>query len=115
MTLWALGRSGLVLAGLLLVAVGIGDVIAGQRKIAQYEELVRSTSPRPAEDPAALFPTASEDQQRYELARAKLAFYQLLVTAGHLLASFGFVLFAIGVLIVRLRTLRPAPHSAVPN
>src|SRR5262245_914852 len=66
----ALARSGLVLAGLLFLGVGLGDTIAGRTKIEQYEELLRTTMvpPSPA-DPAALFPTASEGQERHELAR----------------------------------------------
>jgi hypothetical protein len=102
----SLARSGLVLAGLLLLGVGIGDTIAGRSKIAQYEELVRTTAASVApRDPAALFPTASEGSERHELARAKLAFYQLLLTAGQLLSAVGFALLALGV----LRVLRQAP------
>ena len=36
----------------------------------------------------------------------KLAFYQLVVTAGRTLAALGFALMAAGVLHVRIRTLR---------
>lgn len=105
-TVRSLVRSGLVLAGLLLLGVGIGDTIAGRSKIAQYEELVRTTAASvPPRDPAALFPTASEGSERHELARAKLAFYQLLLTAGQLLSAMGFALLALGV----LRLLRQTP------
>jgi hypothetical protein len=111
LTVQALLRSGLVVAGLLLLGVGIGDSIAGHTKIAQYRELLRTTAaPAPA-DPAALFPTASEDQERHELAQAKLAFYQLLLTAGQLISALGFVLLAVGVLRLRLRAVRAVSEA----
>src|SRR3989442_8815905 len=106
--LHALTRSALVMAGLLLLAVGVGDVIAGWTKIGQYRELVRATASIERPDPAALFPTANEGQERHAVAVAKLAFYQLVVTTGRMLAAFGFALMAAGVLHVRIRTLRAA-------
>ena len=45
--------------------IRLGDSIAGHLKIAQYEELLRATAPRAAQDPAALFPTASETKERH--------------------------------------------------
>jgi len=104
--LHALTRSALVMAGLLLLAVGVGDVIAGWTKIGQYRELVHATASIERPDPAALFPTANEGQERYNVAVDKLAFYQLVVTAGRTLAALGFALMAAGVLHVRIRTLR---------
>jgi len=112
--LHALMRSALVLTGLLLLGVGVGNVIAGRSKIVQYEELVQTTTPHAPRDPAALFPPASEGEERHALARAKLAFYQLLVTAGQLLAALGGMLVAVGVLRVWIRTPR-APGRAAAN
>jgi len=103
---YALVRSGLVLTGLLLLAVGVGNVIAGHSKMTQYAEVVLLTAPRAQPDPAALFPAASEGDERHALARAKVAFYQLLVTAGQLLAALGGALVAIGLLRVWMRTPR---------
>ena len=101
-------RNGLVLAGLLLLALGFGDALAGRAKVAQYEELLETAAVQEPSDPAALFPTASEGQEREALARAKLAFYQLLLTSGQLLSALGFALFAFGV----IRMLRQAPDSS---
>src|SRR5438046_9356223 len=106
--LHALTRSALVMAGLLLLAVGVGDVIAGWTKIGQYRELVRATASIERPDPAALFPTANEGQERHAVAVDKLAFYQLVVTTGQLLAALGFTLMAAGALRVRIRALRAA-------
>ena len=114
-TVYALTRNGLVLAGLLLLAVGIGNVVAGRSKIVQYEELVQATAPHAARDPVALFPAVSEGEERHALARAKVSFYQLLVTAGQLLAAVGGSLIAIGVLRLWMRAPRPPVDSPLPN
>jgi len=107
-TLHALTRNGFVLAGLLLLGVGLGDAIAGRMKLAQYQEIVRTTAPAEPREHSGLFPTASEGQERHAIARAKLGFYQLLFSAGQLLAAVGFVLLVIGVVQLRFRTLRSA-------
>ena len=112
--LLALGRSGLVVAGLLLLGVGLGDTIAGRMKIAQYEELLRTTAVPPPRDPAALFPTASEGAERHDLVRTKLAFYHLLQNAGQLLSALGFGLIALGILRLRMRAA-PAGDPPLAN
>jgi hypothetical protein len=113
--LHALVRSGLVLTGLLLLAVGIGNVIAGQSKLEQYGELAALTQARAPRPPATLFPATTEGEERHALARAKVAFYQLLVTAGRLLTALGIAFFAIGALRVWMRAPRPPSRSPVAN
>ena len=103
-------RSSMVLAGLLLLGVGLGDLVAGHRKVRQYEEAVEQTRPTKPPDPAALFPTASESQERHQLARAKLAFYQMLFTAGAMLSTLGFFLLAIG--LIRSRAAQAAANHS---
>jgi hypothetical protein len=93
----------MALAGLLILGVGLGDLIAGHRKVRQYEQAVEQTRPTKPADPAALFPTASEGQERHQLARAKLAFYQMLFTAGAMLSTLGFFLLAVGLIRSRAR------------
>ncbi len=108
----ALARSGLVVAGLLVLGVGIGDTVAGRAKIAQYEEVLRRAPLSEPVDPAALFPTASEGRERHDLARTKLAFYHLLLTAGQILSAVGFGVIALGVLRARARA---APGVEAPT
>ena len=110
-TMHGLTRSALVMAGLLLVVVGVGDVIAGWAKIGQYRELVRLTAAVERPDPAALFPTANEGQERHALAVNKLAFYQLVLATGQTLAALGIALMAAGALHVRIRTWRAGGSS----
>lgn len=98
-------KSGFVLAGLLLLAVGLGDMVTGRAKVLQYHETLAQTPPVAA-DPTALFPTSSEGAERRGVVAAKLAFYELLVTAGQLLAGAGFGLVAAGVIRTSLRNAR---------
>lgn len=101
-------HSGLVWAGLLLVAVGLGDAVVGRVKITQYQDAVRSAPTIEPRDPAALFPTASEGQERRAVALMKLGFYQLLFTSGQVLAATGFLVLLLGILRTRFRALAPA-------
>ena len=109
-SLRALVHSGLVWAGLLLVAVGLGDAIAGRVKITQYQEAVRSAPSVEPRDPASLFPTANEGQERRAVAVTKLGFYQLLFTTGQVMAATGFLVLLLGILRARFRALAPPPR-----
>jgi len=113
LTLNQLMRSSLVVAGLLLIAIGVPESLTGRSKIAEYQEALREATPPAPADPAALFPKATEGQERYELARAKLGFYRLILHTGQGLSALGFTLLAIGVL--RLRRVRaPRAPTATP-
>ena len=115
LTAYTIARSGLVLTGLLLLAVGFGNMVAGQSKIAQYREVLSATAvPAPA-DPASLFPQVSEGEERHHLVRAKLAFYQLLVTAGQLLCAVGAALIGFGVLWLWIRAARAPADIPAAN
>lgn len=100
-------RNGFVLAGILLIGVGGADTLVGRVKCAQYEDAVRSVPPVEPRSPEALFPTASEGHERTAVARAKLGYYQLLLTAGDLLGAVGLLLLAVGIIQFRLRGPRP--------
>jgi hypothetical protein len=109
--LYHAARSGFVVAGVLLFAVGVGDMIAGRARIQEYRAIMREMPPPEPHDPTTLFPKASEAQERQAVAQAKLAYYQLLFLVGQLLAAGGVVLLAIGAFQIRQRTLRIAPSS----
>ncbi len=108
-------RSGFVLAGILFVAVGVGDVVAGRAKIDQYGELVATIHVDPHPDPTALFPAATEGEERRAVWVDKLAFYQLVVTAGQLLAAVGLGLVLVGLLRLRIRTPRTPAGMPLAN
>ena len=109
--LYHAARSGFVVAGVLLFAVGAVDMLAGRSRIQEYRAIIRESPPPEPHDPTALFPKASEAQERQAVAQAKLAYYQLLFLVGQLLAAGGVVLLAIGAFQIRQRTLRIAPSS----
>jgi hypothetical protein len=104
-------RNGFIVAGALLFAVGVGDMVAGRAKLREYRAVVALAPAPDPPDPAALFPKASEAQERYAVAQAKLAFYQLLFLVGQLLAAAGVLLIGIGAFRQRLRSLRSAPSG----
>ena len=111
----ALLKTPLVLSGLLLLSIGLGETFLGRLKIGEYESLLRQMPPIVAKDPAALFPTATEEQEARELAEAKVAYYHLLLTAGQLLAGLGLILFAAGLLRGHRPTKRPAQRSELTS
>ncbi len=102
-------RNGLIVAGTLIVAVGIGDMLAGRAKLQEYRAVLAEPLPQAPRDPAALFPKASEAQERHAVALAKLAFYQLLFLVGQLLAALGVLLIGVGAFRQRQRGIRAAP------
>jgi len=104
-------RNGFIVAGALVFAVGVADLLAGHAKLEEYRAVVREPLPPVPHDPAALFPKASEVQERHAVAAAKLAYYQLLVLVGQLLAALGVLLMGIGVFRQRQRALRTAPAA----
>lgn len=105
-------RNGFIVAGALVFAVGVGDMLAGGSKLGEYRAVVAEALPPVPYDPAALFPKASEAQERHAVAQAKLAFYQLLFVVGQLLAAVGVLLMGVGVFRERQRAARAAPAGA---
>jgi hypothetical protein len=104
-------RNGFVVAGILLLGVGTTDVLVGRVKSAQYEDLIRSSPPAEPRSPTELFPTASEGRERTAVARAKLGYYQLLRSAGDLIAAVGLFLLALGLIQARLGGPRSRPTT----
>ena len=104
-------RSGFIVAGVLLLSVGAGDMLSGRFRIQEYRAIMREMPPPEPRKPTALFPKASEAQEQQAVAQAKLAFYQLQFLVGQLLAAGGVVLLAIGAFQLRQRTLPIAPSG----
>ena len=107
-----MARSGWIVAGLLLLTIGLGDVLVGRTKLAQYQEVIAQASPVRPPDPAVLFPKVTEAEEQRAVARAKLGFYNLLFLAGQLLTLGGLVLVVVGV-VRQHRQPHDAPASAV--
>ncbi len=105
-------RNGFVVAGILLLGVGAADVVVGRVKSAQYADLIRSSPPAEPRSPTELFPTASEGRERTAVAQAKLGYYQLLRSAGDLIAAACLFLLALGLIQVRLAGARARPTTS---
>ena len=119
LTLHAVARSSLVLTGLLLLGVGLGNMVAGESKIVQYRDVLSdvlgATAAQAPADPTSLFPRPSEAEERRHLVQSKLAFYQLLVTAGQLLSALGVSFVGLGILRLWLRAAHPPADVPVSN
>ncbi|SRR5258706_232525 len=100
----SLARSVWIVAGLLLLGIGLGDVLVGRTKLAQYQEVVAQAAPVRPRDPAVLFPKVTEAEEQRSVARAKLGFYNLLFLAGQILTLSGLLLVVIGVVRLHRRT-----------
>src|SRR5262249_50832194 len=105
----SMARSAWIVAGLLLLAIGFGDVLVGRTKLAQYEEVLSEAPPVRPRDPAVLFPKVTEVEEQRAVARRKLGFYNILFLAGQVITLTGLVLVVIGV----LRLHRRAPETLV--
>jgi len=110
LTVRSLARSGWVVAGLLLLAIGVGDLVVGRTKLAQYHDVLEQVPAVRARDRAVLFPKVTEADEQRNVARAKLGFYNLLFLAGQMLTLGGLVLIVVG--LVRLRRTSNFPLIA---
>jgi hypothetical protein len=109
LTVISVTRNAWIVAGLLLLAVGIGDVVTARTKLAQYQDTLASTPAKPPKNPAVLFPKASEAEEQRSVARAKLGFYNMLFLAGQILTAGGLLLVVVGVVQLRSRGLPGVP------
>ena len=100
----AFARNAWIVAGLLLLGIGLGDLSVGRSKLQQYNETLSRPMPEVPRDPAILFPKATEAEEQRAVAYAKLGFYRLLFKAGQYLTLTGFVLLIVGAI-----QLRPKP------
>ena len=89
------------MGGLLLLAIGLGDVVVGRTKLAQYQAVLATAPASRPQDRATLFPKVTEAEEQRSVARAKLGFYNLLFLAGQLLTVTGLLSVVIGVVRIR--------------
>ena len=107
LSLRMLSRSSLIVGGLLLLCIGLGDVVVGRTKLAQYQAVLAQAPAVRPRDPAVLFPKVTEAEEQRSVARAKLGFYNLLFLAGQLLTVVGLLLVVVGVVRLLRGTTEP--------
>jgi len=96
--------SHLLVAGFLLVVLGIGNWIAGAVELTKYQGLLRKTAETGLEESYRSFQELdqqkneevlrriNEDRERYNTARVKMDFYYVVLSGGRLLFLLGTLL-----------------------
>src|SRR5262245_15331891 len=107
LTVRTLARNGWVVAGLILLAIGLGDRVVGRTNLTQYPEVLEQVPAVHTHDRSELFPKATEADEQRNVARAKLGYYNILFLAGQMLTLGGLILVVIGLIRLRLTTNFP--------
>ncbi len=113
LTVRTVARNPWIVAGLLVLSIGVVDVYVGRTKLAEYEAVQAHTTIVRPKDPTILFPKVTEAEEQRAVARTKLGFYNLLFLFGQVMTLVGLVLAVIGLLRLRRRSplALPAPQS----
>ncbi len=101
-------RSRLLAAGLTLLVLGAGNAIIGSRKLAQYEQVAaegraRGYFPDAGTSDRILQPLDDEGE-RYNIGRAKLDLYHVVLSGGLLMLGVGFFLTVVAWIRLRIRS-----------
>ena len=105
-------KSRLFVAGVSLVVLGLGNYLTASSKVAHYQELVSELAPyNPHPRPFLLReegePFPSETWERWEIARAKLDYYHVVLSGGRLMLSAGMVCAVLALIRLRRQYVRP--------
>lgn len=109
-TIRQLQKDRLFVAGCILIVLGAGNYIAGDLKVAHYQAVIAASAPQTLTTPPFFsrgkqetFP--SEDRERLEITRAKLDFYQVVLSSGRLMTSIGIGCVLIACIRLRRQSL----------
>jgi hypothetical protein len=105
----------LLVAGVLLIAFGVGNWVTGALRTAPYVEyLSRHPEPRLPHTSlkSELLEPTDEERQDRDVARAKLEFYQVVQSGGRFMVLLGFVCLLAGWVA---RTLPRHPDVVIGN
>lgn len=108
----------LMVAGLTLLLLGVGNWIIGALQSAKYQSLIQKSSETGLEDSYRSFQELdrhkneqllrriNKDREKYNAARVKLDFYSVVLSGGRLLLFLGLLLTFFGVIrVIREDTL----------
>lgn len=119
----SLYKSYAFVAGIALILLGVGNYLTAESKVHHYQTVM--TTIAALQQPASTFLPygestyfPSEARERWEIARAKRDFYQVVLSAGRLMMGIGFLCTAVS--LIRLRRQRalmstPSPLSVTPH
>lgn len=110
-------ESKLLIAGLSVLLLGAGNWLMGSLKFSQYQEIVeegieRGFKPRPPGSGSVtnVLRLDSEEGERYNIARARVDLYHVVLSGGRLMVVLGLLLTASGW--IRLRWRKPAKRCS---
>src|SRR5262245_59652461 len=96
-------KSSLLVAGLVLLLLGVGNWVDGTIRLREHEMIVRTPAPTPHGGTHPHAGSAGSSQEEIEIARGRMDFYHVVASGGRLMALAGFVL----VTFALARRLRP--------
>ena len=103
-----LARNYLFIAGLVFLVLGLGNAVTALTKVNEYQAVLDAMTPQVRAATAQVFRGAqryipSEARERWEIARAKLDFYRVVLESGRLMLGLGVVCTAVGLIRLRRR------------
>lgn len=114
-----LHKNYLFVAGLVLMTLGLGNYIAGESKVAHYQEVIVEASPQTRVSQSLFsdgtrYPFPHEARERLEIARAKLDFYQVVLSSGRLMTSLGIGCILIALIRLRRQSAAQSREQSLP-
>ncbi len=109
-------KSYLFVAGIVLIVLGTSNYLAAVFKVEHYQGVMAEVAPQVRSAPSFLpyeerHYFLSDARERWEIARAKLDFYYVVLSIGRLLFSIGALCALIALLRLRRQRLRLAHTS----
>jgi uncharacterized membrane protein YczE len=110
-------RSYLFVTGVMLIVLGCGNYLAAAFKVEHYQETMAEIAPE-IHTTASFLPhdelhySLSDARERWEIARAKLDFYYVVLSTGRLMISIGTVCTVIALVRLRRQYTRLARITA---
>jgi hypothetical protein len=113
-------QSRLLVLAMTLLVLGTGNAIIGSRKLAQYQALVaegraRGYFPDAAAATDRILRPLDDEGERYNIGRAKVDLYHVVLSGGLLMIVIGVVLTIIAWLRLRLSAVATPPSDGEPR
>jgi len=105
-------QSRLLVLSITLLVLGIGNTIIGMQKLRQYQTIVaegraRGYFPDAAGSKDRILRPLDDEGERYNIGRAKIDLYQVVLSGGLIMMAVGVILCLIAWLRLRLRDRTP--------
>lgn len=112
-------QSRLLVLAVTLLVLGIGNTIIGTQKLAQYQGIVaegrsRGYFPDAVGSTDRILRPLDDEGERYNIGRAKVDLYHVVLSGGLMMIAVGVVLTIIGWLRLRFGNRVPADDSNAP-